>query len=78
MIYLERHDPDENLHRFYVLQISRDLFGLWVLTRVWGRAGAKSGQSIITSYKSKTEAAAQLEEVSGEKRKRGYAVRSRG
>ena len=39
MTWLERHDDEINLHRFYATEISRDLFGTWLLTRRWGRVG---------------------------------------
>ena len=39
-IYLERHDTDKNLHRFYQLFIMRGLFGDWSLVREWGRVGS--------------------------------------
>jgi len=45
MRYLERHQTDENIHRFYVTDVSQDLFGWWVLNRRWGRVGAQGGQS---------------------------------
>lgn len=37
-IYLERHDPDENLHRFYQMLVAPGVFGDW--SREWGRAGS--------------------------------------
>ena len=39
-IYLERHDPDKNLHRFYQLFITHGIFGDWSLVKEWGRAGS--------------------------------------
>ena len=39
-IYLERHDPDKNLHRFYQLFITPGIFGDWSLVKEWGRAGS--------------------------------------
>jgi predicted DNA-binding WGR domain protein len=36
-IYLERHDPDKNLHRFYQLFITPGIFGDWSL---WLKSGA--------------------------------------
>lgn len=36
-IYLERHDPDKNLHRFYQMYVTPDIFGDWSLVHEWGR-----------------------------------------
>jgi predicted DNA-binding WGR domain protein len=35
-VYLERHDPDKNLHRFYQLFITPGIFGDWSLVKEWG------------------------------------------
>lgn len=34
-IYLERHDPDQNMHRFYQMFVSPGLDGGWSLVREW-------------------------------------------
>ena len=39
-IYLERHDPDKNLHRFYQMFVTPGVFGDWSLVREWGRVGS--------------------------------------
>lgn len=39
-IYLERHDPDKNLHRFYQMFVTPGIFGDWSLVREWGRVGS--------------------------------------
>jgi hypothetical protein len=36
---LEAHNPDRNHHRRYEVRLSRDLFGHWVVTIGYGRAG---------------------------------------
>ena len=56
MIYLERHSDSDNLHRFYAMTIRRDLFGIWVLDRTWGRVGSRGGQSLVESYETESEA----------------------
>lgn len=38
-IYLERHESDKNLHRFYQLHVTPGIFGDWALVREWGRVG---------------------------------------
>jgi len=39
-IYLERHDPDKNLHRFYQMFVTPGIFGDWSLVREWDRVGS--------------------------------------
>lgn len=41
-IYLERHEPDKNLHRFYQLRVTPGIFGDWALVWEWGRVGSPS------------------------------------
>ncbi len=38
-IALEAHDDTANHHRAYVVALSRDLFGTWVVTVRYGRTG---------------------------------------
>jgi predicted DNA-binding WGR domain protein len=37
--HFERRDPARNMNRFYRLTVTRDLFGIPVLIREWGRIG---------------------------------------
>jgi predicted DNA-binding WGR domain protein len=39
-IYLERHDPDRNMHRFYQIYVVPGIFGDWSLVKKWGRVGS--------------------------------------
>ena len=34
--------------RYYCVHLQQDLFGCWVLTRVWGRKGSRRGRIIHT------------------------------
>ena len=38
MITLTRSEPAKNLHRFYALYLTPNLFGEWVLVAEWGRS----------------------------------------
>jgi predicted DNA-binding WGR domain protein len=35
-IYLERREPTFNRQRFYIITLTRTLFGRWTLIREWG------------------------------------------
>ncbi len=45
---LEAHNPDRNHHRWYEVRLGRDLFGQWVVTIGFGRAGF-AGQTLVHS-----------------------------
>lgn len=78
MTYLERHDDDANVHRFYVLDIVRDLFGQLILIRRFGRvgagsrSGAGSGREIHQCFDSRSEAGVALAAIVQQKQRRGY------
>ena len=39
-IYLVRHEPDKNMHRFYPMFVVQSLLGEWLLIRELGRVGS--------------------------------------
>lgn len=70
-IYLERHDPDKNLHRFYQMFVTPGIFGDWSLVREWGRVGSPG--TVRKDWFDSDEQAitAELDLVSA-KQKKGY------
>jgi predicted DNA-binding WGR domain protein len=40
MTYLTRTDATHNIERFYIVDVTHDLFGGWVVAREWGRRGS--------------------------------------
>jgi predicted DNA-binding WGR domain protein len=70
-IYLERHDPDKNLHRFYQLFVTPGIFGDWSLVREWGRAGSP-GTVRKDWFDSEEEAREAGEKLRVLKEKKGY------
>lgn len=73
MIWLERHDDEVNMHRFYALEISQDLFGVWLLIRRWGRIGRGDGQVIVSSYDTLKAAVMARDALLKAKSNRNYA-----
>ena len=69
-VYLERHDTNKNMHRFYQLFVVRGLLGDWSLVREWGRVGS-SGQVRKDSVEQAIAAGEYLQKT---KRKKGYTV----
>lgn len=60
--YMQAHDPDQNLHRFYRIEYGQDLFGQWIVEINYGRVGCK-GRSIVTLYHSQKEALSYVKQV---------------
>jgi predicted DNA-binding WGR domain protein len=73
-IYLERHDPDKKLHRFYQLFVTPGIFGDWSLVREWDRAGSPGTvrEDWFDSEKEALEAGQKLKTI---KEKKGYQSR---
>ena len=58
--------------RYYLLQLEQDLFGDWVLTRVWGRKQTALGQLRREPFDSHREGLAQLGKEEKRRHGRGY------
>jgi predicted DNA-binding WGR domain protein len=70
-LVLHRIDPEQGVRRFYSLMIERDLFGVVVLVRNWGRIGT-NGQELVEAFASEDDAGKALEVFAAAKRRRGY------
>jgi predicted DNA-binding WGR domain protein len=70
-IYLERHDPDNNLHRFYQMFVVPGVFGDWSLVREWGRVGS-SGTVRKDWFDTEEEAREAGQKLQALKEKKGY------
>jgi predicted DNA-binding WGR domain protein len=73
-IYLERHDSEKNLHRFYQLHVVPGIFGDWSLVREWGRVGSP-GTVRKEWFESEEGAVVAGGKLSDAKRKKGYQIR---
>lgn len=68
---LHRIDPDQNMARFYRVEVLPDLFGHIIVERRWGRIGGK-GQCRVASYASMSSAEAAAAHLIRAKERRGY------
>ena len=68
--YLEKHNPETNLHRFYVISVMPSLFG-WCVVRRWGRCG-NYGRLRIDLYDDLESAKMGFEKKKREKLRRNY------
>lgn len=71
-IVLYHVDASKRMHRYYRMEIQRDLFGEWCLMREWGRIG-RAGQVRCVPFSTPHEAEAALLRQRNAKERRGYA-----
>lgn len=70
---LQKISSIQNTARFYVITIEADLFGVWLLTRNWGRIGYY-GQSKHQCFKDQNDAQAMFTRHKNRKLNRGYLI----
>ncbi|MCZ8158608.1 MAG: WGR domain-containing protein [Rhizobiaceae bacterium] len=70
-MHLRREEESRNMARYYVMEISSNLFGETCLARTWGRIGTK-GQTKIHLFEREEEAQQLLVELAERKQARGY------
>lgn len=62
--------------RYYVVEVTQDLFGYWLVKRTWGGLGNHRGNSVTTLANDYAQALKLLEEVTKRRRQRGYVCTS--
>jgi len=70
-VYLEKHNPEKNQHRYYVLSVQPNLFGTWSLVRTWGRIG-RNRRTLIELHDTLESAEDSLRSKEREKLGRDY------
>jgi len=58
--------------RYYETHLSRDLFGEWILVKVWGGCGSNRGRLASTGVASYGEGLDALREIAERRSARGY------
>ncbi|MES9902157.1 MAG: WGR domain-containing protein [Sedimenticola sp.] len=58
--------------RYYQVRLEQDLFGFWVVTRVWGRRGTRRGQIRTEKVSSPAQGLLLLEEIGAVRTQHGY------
>jgi predicted DNA-binding WGR domain protein len=69
------HSRWERGGRYYELRVKQDLFGDWLLARVWGRKGSALGQIRHAVCADQAEAHCRYAEAEVRRVKRGYQLR---
>ena len=71
-VRLEKINPEERQKRFYVMNVTQNLFGEWCLIREWGRFGSAGGQRMVEYVGTEGEADKMLNKLLAQKSRRGY------
>ncbi|MBV9576473.1 MAG: WGR domain-containing protein [Gammaproteobacteria bacterium] len=71
---IDQRFENHQTQRYYRLILSQDLFGDWVVTRVWGGIGQASGRIIHVSCASYEHAVALINKVAKTRQQRGYLL----
>lgn len=71
--YLEHHDSDKNMHRFYQMHVVPGLLGDWSLVREWGRVGSP-GTVRKDWFDTESEAVEACRSLITSKQKKGYEI----
>lgn len=58
--------------RHYTALLHQDLFGQWILTKVWGARGSRLGRVVDVPLEDYDEGLAALEAVKKQRARRGY------
>ena len=70
-VILHRIDHEQNMHRYYRLDVQPDLFGEWGVVREWGRIG-QAGRYRVDPYPTAAQAEERMQFQQAAKQGRGY------
>jgi predicted DNA-binding WGR domain protein len=73
-IYMERHDTENNIHRFYQMFVIPGIFDDWSLVKKWGRVGSP-GTVRKEWFTTEQEAELASRQLSNKKIKKGYRLK---
>jgi predicted DNA-binding WGR domain protein len=74
MIVLVRHDPAENINRWYAVGVQPTLFCQHAVVCGWGRRGSAYARWRILSAKNLVQANEMAEAIVAGKKKKGYKM----
>jgi predicted DNA-binding WGR domain protein len=63
-----------NTTRYYCLEISKDLFGMWLVTRTWRSRVTKKGRSLTISVDTDEQMHRWITQVTDQRKRRGYSM----
>ena len=58
--------------RYYIAEVTQDLFGTWLLKRSWGGLGSRRGSSMTIPAENYEEALSLLADTAKRRHQRGY------
>lgn len=60
--------------KYYRATIQQDIFGTWIVERIWGRINSKIGNHKTNGYTNYTEATETIITIKKQRQYRGYAA----
>jgi hypothetical protein len=72
MVHQWSHQRWEKGSRYYDILLHQDLWGDWVLTRIWGRRGTQLGREVHIPCASYRDACDRLVAIKARRKRRGY------
>ncbi len=63
-------NPDSE--RYYLVMIEQDIFGQWILNRIWGGIHKKLGGNQVSVLDNKDQGIEMLKDISIRRKQRGY------
>ena len=60
--------------RYYAVYAQPDLFGFWVVARVWGSLDSNRGQTRLEAFASESQAREAIETIRKRRMQRGYSA----
>lgn len=72
IVVLHRVDPDENMHRYYVVMVQKSLFGEISVVTMWGSLETGAQQRQVFSAETHPLAIQHAEKIVETKLRRGY------
>lgn len=62
--------------RYYLVDLTQDLFGDWILVLCWGALGSRRGRLRLVAVPSRAEGLMRLEAIARRRQQRGYRLQS--
>lgn len=61
-------------NRYYRILLAHDLFGHWLLTKIWGGINQATGRTVHIAYQSYDDAIKAIDHIAKTRIKRGYVL----
>lgn len=73
-MYLSIRFENYQSFRYYMLHLTQDLFGEWVIVKAWGGINKAGGRILTVPCESRESALLQIEQIKRKRMQRGYEM----